>query len=109
MSAALVGAAIEAAGVAAVFARPDESPREALLRTRPAAVAIDCEHEEACSDAFLGPVLMTGATVLVFGPPRLAHELMAASRRFSLRAFCLPDDEPQLLELVRRATRGEEA
>lgn len=102
MTAALVGAAIEAANVAVVFARHDETPREALLRARPAVVAIDCEHDEACSEAFIGPVVMTGAAVAVFGPPRLSRDLLGASRRFSIAAFCLPDDEERLLELVRR-------
>ena len=106
MTAALVGAAMEATGAGAVFARHDESPREALLRTRPAVVAIDCEHDEACSEAFLGPVVMTGAAVAVFGPPRLSRDLLGASRRFSIAAFCLPDDQEQLLELVRRAVHG---
>lgn len=105
MTAALVGAAMEAANVAVVFARQDESPREALLRARPAVVAIDCEHDEACSEAFLGPVVMTGAAVALFGPPRRSHDLLAAARRFSVRAFCLPDDEPQLLQLVRQTVR----
>lgn len=108
MTAALVGAAIEAADVAVMFARHDESPREALLRARPAVVAIDCEHDEACSEAFLGPAVMTGAAVALFGPPRLSHALLAASRRFSIRAFCLPADEEQLLELVRRAVYGDD-
>ncbi len=109
MAAALVGAVIEAAGVAAVFARHGESPRDALLRTRPAVVAIDCEHDEACSEAFLGPVVMTGAEVAIFGPPRLSREMLSASRRFSVGAFCLPDDQEPLLELARRAAhRGDD-
>ena len=107
MAAALVGAAIEAVGVATAFARQGESPRDALLRTRPAVVAIDCEHDEACSEAFLGPVVMTGAAVAVFGPPRLSRDLLVAARRFSVSAFCLPDDQEQFLELVRRAARGD--
>jgi hypothetical protein len=109
MAAALVAAAIHAGGVATVFARDGESPRDALLRTRPAVVAIDCEHEEACSDGFLGPALMTGAQVAVFGPARLARELVAASRRFSVAAFCLPADQERLLDLVVGVAHGEEA
>lgn len=108
MGAALVGAAIESVGVATVFARQGEPPREALLRTRPAVVAIDCEHDEACSEAFLGPVVMTGAEVAIFGPPRLSVDLVAASRRFAVGAFCLPNDQEQLLDLVRRAAHRDD-
>ena len=65
LAAALVGAAIELAGHAPRFPLADEAPRAALLRVRPRLVVIDCDHEDACSDSFIGPALMTGSRVLL--------------------------------------------
>ncbi len=107
MTAALVGAVIEAAGAPPLFPRADEAPRDALRRTRPAIVAVDCEHEDACSEAFLGPAVMVGAAVALFGPARRARELVSAGRRFGIPALCFPDDVELLVALVRRALDGD--
>src|SRR6478609_8179413 len=48
LAAALLGAAIELAGLAPRFPQSAESPRNALLRVRPRLVFIDCDHEDGC-------------------------------------------------------------
>ncbi|MDQ3950360.1 MAG: hypothetical protein M3282_08430, partial [Gemmatimonadota bacterium] len=70
LAAALIGAAAELVGFAPTFPTHAESPRDALLRERPRLVLVDCDHEAACSPSFFGPVLMTGARVMLIASRR---------------------------------------
>lgn len=103
MAAALVGAAIETAGIPVRFPHAAEAPREALRRVRPALILVDCRRSDACGAEFLAPAIMTGATVAVFGARRDATAVANAARRFGVRAICLPGDEEALVDLARQA------
>src|SRR6185503_16019548 len=85
LAAALLGAAIELAGHAPRFPQSDESPRGALLRVRPRLVVIDCDHEDACTEAFVGPALMTGSQVLLFRSRRTRRDVSEMVDRLGLR------------------------
>lgn len=108
MAAALVGAAIELAGGRPLYPGAGERPRDALLRHRPALVLVDCDDETSCADAFLGPVLMTGARVAVFGSARSRRDVSELVARLGVRALRLPADVATveaLLETLLEARR----
>jgi hypothetical protein len=102
LAAALLGAAIELAGYAPHFPYSSESPRTALLRARPRLVVVDCDHEEACSDGFIGPALMTGSRVLLFRSPRTRREVSELSTRIGLRVAELPMEHEPLSQMLRQ-------
>ena len=106
LAGALLGALAETAGLAPAFAGESETPRDALRRLRPDLVLIDCEHELACTEQFLGPVRMTGATALVFGRGADAQRLRALGDAHRLRVFTLPVDAEELARVIRETTNG---
>jgi hypothetical protein len=100
LAAALIGAAVELAGLEPAFATDGESPRAALLRVRPRLVLMDCDHA-ACGPSFFGPVLMTGARVLLVGSRRNHGDARELAARFGLRAIMLPADLAAIADLLR--------
>jgi len=100
LSAALLGAAIELAGHAPRFQQPDEQPRAALLRVRPRLVVVDCDHEDACSEAFVGPALMTGSRVLLFRSRRTRRDMSELAERLGLRIVEMPMEHESLARLL---------
>jgi hypothetical protein len=102
LAAALLGAAIELAGFAPHFPHSDEPARVALLRARPRLVVIDCDHEEGCSDAFIGPALMTGSRVLLFRSRRTTRDASELSTRLGLSVAEMPLDHDPFSRLLHR-------
>jgi hypothetical protein len=100
LAAALVGAAIELAGHAPRFPNADEAARSALLRVRPRLVIIDCDHEDACSDSFIGPALMTGSRVLLIRSRRTRRDVRELSGRLGLRVVEMPMEHEPLTRLL---------
>lgn len=96
--AALVGAAVELAGLAPSFPAPGESPRNALRRMRPSLVLADCDREDTASESFVGPTLMTGARMAVFcsAAHTACERTKAIADRHGLAFFTLPDDTEAL-------------
>ena len=101
LAAALLGAAVELSGHLPHFMRERESARAALLRVRPQLVLIDCDHEEACSDEFVGPALMTNARVLLFRSRRTERDMQEFAERLDLRVVEMPVDHEVLTSLLR--------
>ena len=101
LSAALIGAAIELAGYAPRFSQPDESPRNALMRLRPPVVVVDCDHEDACSEAFVGNALMTGSRVLLFRSRRTRNDASGLANRLGLRVVEMPMEHESLTRVLR--------
>jgi hypothetical protein len=97
LAAALLGAVVELAGHAPHFPQHEEAARGALLRVRPRLVLIDCDHEETCSEAFVGPALMTGAAVLLCRSHRTRRDTREFAARLRLGVVSLPDDHDALL------------
>lgn len=102
LAAALLGAAIELAGYAPDFPHATESARVALLRARPRLVVVDCDHEEGCSDAFIGPALMTGSRVLLVGSRRTTRDASELSTRLGLSVAEMPLDHDPFSRLLHR-------
>jgi hypothetical protein len=101
LASALLGAAVELAGHAPCFPQAGETARAALRRLRPRAVLIDCDHEEACSDAFIGPALMTGARVQLFRSRRTQRTASDVARRLGVSIVDLPIEPEALTTLLR--------
>ena len=100
LAAALLGAAVELTGHLPYFARQGESSRGALLRVRPKLVLIDCDHEESCSDEFVGPALMTGSRVLLFRSRRTERDMTEFAERLALRVVEMPMEHESLSLLL---------
>ena len=100
LAAALLGAAAELAGYDALFPHASEPPRAALLRLRPRLVLVDCDHETACSEAFVGPALMTGAKVLIFRSRRSVHDASELARRTQVTVLELPLEGSRLTTVL---------
>lgn len=101
LAAALIGAAVELAGFEPTFPTDGEPPRDALLRQRPGLVLVDCDHEAACRPSFFGPVLMTGARLMLVGSHRARRDATEVASRLGLRAVTLPADLEGLATLLR--------
>jgi len=101
LAAALLGAAIELAGHAPAFPQTDEAARDALLRVRPRVAVIDCDHAEACSDAFIGPALMTGSKVLLVKSRRTQRDASELAQRLGLMIVDMSTRHETLTRVLR--------
>ena len=99
-AAALIGAAIELAGYRVEYPLETESPRDAVMRVRPGAALVDCDHVEACTETFFGPALMVGARVAVFSSSRSRRTLEPIAEQFRVRSFAMPIDFDDLQALL---------
>ncbi|MEO6528488.1 MAG: hypothetical protein ABIP93_17860 [Gemmatimonadaceae bacterium] len=100
LAAALLGAAIELVGHDPHFPQPDEPARDALRRVRPRLVVIDCDHEGACSDAFIGPALMTGSQVLLFRSRHTRRDTGDLAKRLGVTVAVLPSEQDKLTRVL---------
>ena len=96
LAAALLGAAVELAGHVPHFPHANEPARNALLRVRPRLAVIDCDHEDACSDAFVGPALMTGSELLLFRSSRTQRDIGDLAERLGVTVVDLPSEHERL-------------
>ena len=100
LAAALIGAAVELAGLEPAFPAVREAPRDALLRVRPGLVLADADHDGACAPDFLGPALMTGARVLLLESAHTRRDTAAVTTRFGVRSISLPAGADAIARLV---------
>lgn len=100
LASALIGAAIELAGHVPRFPQSEEAPRSALLRVRPRLVMIDCDHPGGCSDAFIGPALMTGSRVLLFKSRRSRRDVSELTERLGVRVMDMPMEHETITQLL---------
>jgi hypothetical protein len=106
LAAALLGAVVELVGHAPHFPQQDEAARAALMRVRPRLVLIDCDHEETCSDGFVGPALMTGAQVVLCRSRRTQRETREFAGRLGLPVVELPHDQEKLTRILQELLAG---
>ena len=104
-----MGGAVELAGYAPVFPAEAESPRDAVMRLRPGAALVDCDHEDACAETFFGPAMMVGTRVAVFSSKRSVRTLEPIATEFDVRLFSLPIDFTDLTLLLDDLTKTVEA
>ncbi len=71
------------------------------MRVRPRLVLIDCDHEEACSEEFVGPALMTGARVLLIRSGRTVRDMTDFATRLSVRIVDMAAEHGAFLQILR--------
>lgn len=103
LAAALIGAAVELAGVAPAFADAAEPAKAALRRLRPMYVLLSHDEPSAFDDAFMGPAMMIGARLFVFGSEGRLSRLESFVARYKLGTIVLPRD----VESIRERLTGE--
>lgn len=108
MAGALFGAAVEIAGIRVEFPRAAESARDAARRVRPAYVLLDCDDPGATDEALLGPAMMIGARVFLFGDAKRTHMLQPVAIRYHLGVIVLPRDVEHLATILPAQTRSRE-
>ncbi len=101
LAAALLAAAVELAGHMPQFVQADERARLALMRVRPRLILVDCDHNEACGDEFVGPAIMTGASVVLFRSRRSTVDRSDLSERHGLRILDMPTEHASITSILR--------
>jgi len=89
--AALLGMLVELRGLQPRFLGKAEPIEDTILRERPRAVVIDCDHPDY-QDALLETIKKAGALPILFSPFRLKPEVKSAAERHGVRSFTLPTD-----------------
>jgi hypothetical protein len=100
LGAALLGAAIEVSGLTVGFPAENESPRDAVRRIRPSYVLIDCDDTNASDESLIGPALMTGARIFLFGADRRMRMRKHLAIRFHMGVIVLPNDHERLASIL---------
>lgn len=96
MGAALVAAATEIAGLKVAFPMAGEGSRDALRRLRPSHVLVDCDDTNASDESLIGPAMMMGARVFLFGSDRRIRMRRHLAVRFHTGLIVLPADVDRL-------------
>ena len=100
LSAALLGLLIELDRYEPVFARPNESPEEAVRRTRPVLVILlDASFDVAASDVFYART--KGTPLMLFGTPATAGRVRGLALERGLPWFTVPVDRAAVARLSR--------
>lgn len=89
--AALLGMLVELKGFQPKFLGRAEPFEDAILREKPRAVVIDCDHPD-CRDELLEAVKRAGALPILFSSFRMKPEVKSAAERHGIRSFTLPTD-----------------
>ena len=89
--AAWLGMLVELKGFQPKFLGRAEPIEDAILREKPRAVVIDCNHPD-CRDEILESIKKAGSQPVLFSPYRMQPELRSAAERHGIRAFTLPTD-----------------
>jgi DNA-binding NtrC family response regulator len=89
--AALLGMLVDLKGFQPRFPGKGEAIEDAILREKPRAVVIDCDHPD-CRDELLETIKSAGSLPVLFSPFRMQPELRSAAERHGIRSFTLPTD-----------------
>lgn len=100
LAAALLGAAVELSGCPIAFAASEESASQAFRRLRPACLVIDALDDEAFATEVLGPALMTGTRLVVFGTAASVAARAAIGREYHMDTLVMPKDVARLPQLI---------
>ncbi|HMF87649.1 MAG TPA: hypothetical protein VK575_06190 [Gemmatimonadaceae bacterium] len=89
--AALLGMLVELRGLQPRFLGKAEPIEDVILREKPRAVVIDCDHPD-CGDDLLETIKKAGARPVLFSPFKMQPEVKSAAERHGIRSFSLPTD-----------------
>lgn len=94
---------MELAGFRVEFAQAGEPAGDAVRRVKPRLVLLDCRDVRISDERLLGPAMMVGAWVYLFGTSDGLRNLEVLASRHGADIVVLPDDAERLPELLRRA------
>jgi len=100
LGAALLGGAVELLGFRVVFPRETERGPDALRRVRPGVVLVDARDEFLSDASVVGPSLMTGARLVLFGAAERLRDLRVIAERCGAQLLTLPDEANNLPRLL---------
>jgi DNA-binding response OmpR family regulator len=89
--AALLGLMVELRGLQPRFLGRTEPAEDAILREKPDAVIIDCDHPDY-GDGLFEAMKTAGAVPILFSPFRMQSEVRSVAARHGIRSFTLPTD-----------------
>ena len=101
LGAALLGAAIEVSGLKVGFPARNELTRDALRRLRPSYVLIDCDDPTASDESLIGPAMMMGARIVLFGAESRMRMRKHLAIRFHMGEIVLPNDVDRLASILK--------
>ncbi len=105
LAAALLGILLEVDAYEPAFARPDESPEEAVQRVRPVLVILlDGSLDAARSDVFHARA--KGTPVILFGTPPSAAVARAVALERRLPWFTMPVDRASLTRVIQETVES---
>lgn len=100
LGAALLGAATELAGCRVAYVQEEESVPDAIRRVKPVAVLLDATHPIVSEPASLGPALMTGASIILYGSAARLRDLTMLVTTSRASTIALPDGIGELPALL---------
>jgi DNA-binding response OmpR family regulator len=89
--AALLGLMVELQGLQPKFLGRAEPVEDAIIREKPEAVIIDCDHPDY-GDALLETMKKAGTVPILFSPFRMHTDVQSVAARHGIRSFTLPTD-----------------
>lgn len=100
---ALLGLLVEATGHSASFAEPDETSADAMRRTRPGVVIVDCDHRD-CTEDLVKAAREIGARLILFSASREPDYVRKVAAPSHSKSFTFPIEPPQLDSIIRQQT-----
>lgn len=101
-AAALLGGLVETLGWRVRFDTPAAADRS-IARARPSVLVLDCESEEACSEAIIARAMMRGIGVVLIGSRALVERMRELSSRHGVEMHFTPPSANALGDQLRRA------
>lgn len=103
LGAALLAAAVELAGFRVDFAIPGEGGADAVRRVKPRIVLVDCQDERLRDEGLVGPAIMIGAWIFLYGTRDGLRDMSVIASRHGAEVIALPEDIERLAPLLARA------
>lgn len=98
---ALLGLLVETTGHPVFFAKPDERAEDAVRRTGPKVVIVDCDHRD-CTQDLVRAANEVGARLILFSASRDPEYVRRAAAPSHSQSFTFPIEAPQLDSMIRQ-------
>lgn len=98
---ALLGLLVETTGHTVFFAKPEERAEDAMRRTGPRVVIVDCDHRE-CTEDLVQAANEVGARLILFSASRDPEYVRKMAATSHSQSFTFPIEGPRLDSMIRR-------
>lgn len=98
---ALLGLLVETTGHSVFFPESEEGAEDAMRRTGPGVVIVDCDHR-GCTDALVQAASEVGARLILFSASRDPEYVRKAAATARSQSFTFPIEAPQLDSMIRQ-------